>query len=374
MVYLDYAANTPVSREVMDCFLKTSMNYVGNPNARHQAGRDAERVIRQATEEILRYLGCTDMEVIYTSGASEANNLAIKGAARTYRENGKHIISTFLEHSSVSGALTWLQTMGYEIDLVHLNKDGTVDLEHFRELLRPDTVLVSIGAVDGELGVRQPIEEIAKMLEKYPDCNFHVDATQIVGKTEIRFDGVDLITFAPHKFYGLGGMGILLRRQDVVLEPLIHGGRSTSIYRSGTPVTAWATATAEALKQNYEAMEERYQRVEHVNQQIRQIVSRYPLVHINSTEKSLPHFLNLSIPGRKAEEVQEAFSNREIYLSTKAACSVPNTPSRAVMTVTGDRKIARASFRISISHLTSDEEIKEFTKAFDEIYNELASR
>jgi cysteine desulfurase len=374
MIYLDYAANTPVDPAVMEIYCSTSMEFYGNPNANHEAGRKALYRIQSATDQIAELLHCQGMEVIYTSGASEANNLAIKGIARAYRENGRHIISTCLEHSSVSGALTWLQSMGYEIDLVNITKDGSVDLEHLRELLRADTILVSMGYVDSELGVRQPIEEIREILREYPNCYFHLDATQAVGKIEIEMPAADLITFAPHKFYGLSGMGILLRKDNVVLEPLIHGGRSTSIYRSGTPVTAQAAATAEALRLSLSSMKENYAITEERNSRILKVLEKYPLVHINSTEKSLPHFINLSVKGIKAEMFQEAFDELGVYVSTKSACSVPNTPSRAVYAVTGDKKIARGSWRISISHLVSQSEIEEFLEAFHKCYGFLTGK
>lgn len=373
MIYLDYAANTPVNPLVIDAFSDAAMKYFGNPNANHEVGAQAKKAMEEWTEEISNILGCKDMEIIYTSGASEANNLAIKGVARTYRENGKHIISTYLEHSSVSGALTWLQSMGYEIDLVNINKDGMVDLEHLRELLRKDTILVSIGCVDGELGVCQPIKEIGKMVKENPDCYFHVDATQGIGKIPIAMDTIDLLTFAPHKFYGLNGMGILLRKNNVVLEPLIHGGRSTSLYRSGTPVAAWAAATAEALKLCYDNLEVNLESVKQKKDMLLEKLTKYPLVHINSTEKSLPHFLNISVKGVKAEKFQELLNRYEVYVSTKSACSVPLTPSRPVFAVTGDRNLAKCSWRISLSHLTTEEEMITFLEIFDQCYKELTS-
>lgn len=182
MIYLDYAADTPINHKVLDSFSNISKNYYGNPNSKHSLGKQAKQVIEDSTEEIKKLLKCSHMEVIYTSGASEANNLAIKGVARTTRGNGKHIISTCLEHSSTSGALTWLQSLSYEIDLVTIKKDGTVDLDHLKELLRNDTILVSIGYVDSELGICQPVDKIGKILLDYPNCHFHVDATQAIGK------------------------------------------------------------------------------------------------------------------------------------------------------------------------------------------------
>lgn len=371
MVYLDYAANTPVDSEVIEIFCKNSMEFFGNPNANHQAGKEARESMDAATDEIKNILGTEGMEIIYTSGASEANNLAIKGVAKIYRENGKHIISTCLEHSSVSGALSWLQNMGYEIDLVDIRQDGTIDLTHLKELLRSDTILVSLCCADSELGVRQPFEEVREMLREYPNCHLHLDATQVIGKIRIdwKVADPDLVTFAPHKFNGLNGMGVLLRKEDTILEPLIHGGRSSSIYRSGTPVPAQAASIAAALRISYGNLEENYSRVENLNKKIKSELQSYKAVHINSTERSLPHFLNISVIGIKAEEFQKELDRHEIYVSAKSACSVPNTPSRAVYAVTKDKKTARCSWRISLSHLVTDKEVEEFLEVFRNCYD-----
>lgn len=373
MVYLDYAANTPVDTEVMDVFCRNSMEFYGNTNANHTAGKTAREEMEKSTSKILEILDAQGMEVIYTSGASEANNLAVKGIARAYREDGRHIISTCLEHSSVSGSLSWLQTMGYEIDLVDIRSDGTIDLDHLKELLRKDTILVSIGYVDAELGVRQPVEEIGKILTNYSDCHLHLDATQAVGKIKLNVNaiGIDLVTFAPHKFYGLNGMGILLRNENVVLEPLIHGGRSNTIYRSGTPVPAQAASIAAALEKCYGNLEYNFKKVETINMKIKNVLKEYPLVNINSTDKSLPHFLNLSVKGIKAEDFQQELNKYEIYVSTKSACSMPNTPSRAVSAITHDKKIARCSWRISLSHLLTESDVDEFLESFKLCYEDM---
>ncbi len=177
MIYLDYSTNTPVDPAVLDAFCRTEQTYIGNPNSAHPAGRAAQAEMARATEGIAALLGVSPEEIIYTSGASESNNLALKGIAQASRHVGRHILSTALEHSSVGGALSALQQQGCEVDLVDIGRDGTVDLEHLRELLRRDTVLVSVCAVDSELGTVQPIREIAAVLKDYPNCRFHVDAT-----------------------------------------------------------------------------------------------------------------------------------------------------------------------------------------------------
>ena len=218
MLYLDYSANTPVDEEVLRCFCEAERRYPGNANAHHQAGTAAKAAINEATRSIARCLGAPPAGIIYTSGASEANNLAVKGLAALGGAAGRHILSTPLEHSSVSGTLTALQEQGYEIDLLDIRRDGTVDLDHLKELLRPDTIAVAVTLVDSELGVVQPVEEIAAILKNYPNCHLHVDATQAVGKIPVSFEGVDTMSLTAHKFYGLNGIGLLLKRRNLALE------------------------------------------------------------------------------------------------------------------------------------------------------------
>ena len=377
-IYLDYAANTPVDREVLNKFNEATIKYYGNPNSTHSLGKASKEQINIATGNIIRnfkdkYNIDDNMELIYTSGSSEANNLAIKGIARAYRENGKHIITTFLEHSSVSSPLTRLKEQGYEIDLVNINENGMVDIEHLKELLRKDTILVSISSVDSEIGTVQPIEEISKITKKYPNCFFHVDCTQSIGKININLDGVDLISFAPHKFYGLNGFGGLLKRKEIVLEPLIHGGASSSIYRSGTPVTGQIVAMDKAVELAIKNQDERYNYVENLNNEIRQKLIQYGNVQINTTEKDNPYILNISVKGVKATTFKQELEEYGVCVSIKSACSVVISPSRSVMAITHDRKRALSSWRISLSHLVTTEEIKEFIRIFDICYKKLCS-
>lgn len=371
MIYLDYAANTPVDPEVMSCFQNINNMYFANPNSVHRMGRASKELLDQITEKIVAHIGVKASELIYTSGASEANNLAIKGIAQAYRHNGKHIISTCLEHSSVSGALTYLQSLGYEIDLVNITEDGLVDLEHLKELLRKDTILVSVCYVDSELGIRQPITEIGRILSEYPNCMFHCDATQAIGKLPVSFEYMDCMTFAPHKFYGLNSCGILVKREKVILTPLVHGGISTTIYRSGTPDLAMAASIEKALELALKNLDERYHIVEELNQKLRSGFEKYKLVRINSTRYSYPYILNLSVSGVKATQFQDALEKEEVCVSTKSACSVINTPSRPVLAITKDKKNAMSSWRISLSHLTTEEDIVQFFQAFDRCYNAL---
>lgn len=372
MIYLDYAANTPVEREVMDCFVEENYRFYANPNSAHRMGRDAKERFDEVTKQIATLLGVKETEILYTSGASEANNLAVKGLVQTYKDNGKHIISTCLEHPSVSGALTYLQSIGYEIDLVDIKPDGQVDLEHLVELLRPDTVLVTIVTVDSELGARQPIEEIGEILKGYPNCYFHTDATQAIGKQLVSLEQVDCVTFTAHKFFGLNGVGILIKKEHVILNPQIHGGTSTSIYRSGTPALGLAASMAKALEISLLHQNERSLYVKQLKDELTKYLLQHKKVRINSTVHSVPHIINISVQGVKGTQFQEALEEEGICVSVKSACSVPGSPSRAVYAVSKDKKNAMCSWRISLSHLTTHEELEKFKIAFDKCYTKLA--
>ena len=373
MIYLDYSANTPVDARVLEQFCAVERRCIGNANSHHQAGSAAKAEIDAATIKIASLLGVQPAEIIYTSGASEANNFALKGLARLSRHVGRHIISTPLEHSSVSGTLTALQEQGYEIDLLDVKQDGTVDLEHLKDLLRPDTICVAVTLVDSELGVVQPVQEIAAILKAYPHCHLHVDATQAVGKIPVSFEGVDTMSLTAHKFYGLNGIGLLIKRRNLALEPLIHGGESTTIYRSGTPTVALASSLACALDFAVTDLPGRVGHVAKLNAELRAALSTYPMVRINSPEHAIPHVLNLSVRNVKGTVFQRELDAKGVCVSVKSACSSDGLPSRAVFAVSRDRRNALSSWRISLSHLTTEDEIKAFLQAFDVCYRELTA-
>ncbi len=373
MIYLDYSANTPVDARVLEQFCAVERRCIGNANSHHQAGSAAKAEIDAATIKIASLLGVQPAEIIYTSGASEANNFALKGLARLSRHTGRHIISTPLEHSSVSGTLTALQEQGYEIDLLDVKQDGTVDLEHLKDLLRPDTICVSVTLVDSELGVVQPVQEIAAILKAYPHCHLHVDATQAVGKIPVSFEGVDTMSLTAHKFYGLNGIGMLVKRRNLALEPLIHGGESTTIYRSGTPTVALASSLACALDLAVTDLPGRVDHVAKLNAELRAALSTYSLVRINSPEHAIPHVLNLSVQNVKGTVFQRELDAKGVCVSVKSACSSDGLPSRAVFAVSRDRRNALSSWRISLSHLTTEDEITAFLQAFDVCYRELTA-
>ena len=377
-IYLDYAANTPVDKEVLEAFNNATLKYYANPNSTHFLGKNVKEKIEKTTENILRMLVENthlneNSEIIYTSGSSESNNLAIKGIASAYKENGKHIITSFLEHSSVSSPLTFLKEQGYEIDVVNIKEDGTIDLEQLKSLIRQDTILVSLCYVDSEVGTIQPIAEIAKIIKDYPNCVLHVDATQAIGKINVNFKDVDLISFAPHKFYGLNGFGVLVKRKGLVLEPLINGGASTTIYRSGTPVVGQIVALEKALELAFNNYESRKEHVKTLNLKTRDGLLKYNNVCVNTPNQENVYILNISVEGIKAIDFKNKLDEYGVCVSIKSACTVTITPSRIVLAMTHNRKRALASWRISLSHLLSEDEIDSFLRIFEKCYKELAN-
>ncbi len=366
MIYLDYAANTPADEAVLRRFCQTESTFSGNPNSTHRAGRMAREELARVTDAIAGLLGVRPPEIIYTSGASESNNLAVKGLARAAK--GRHILSTPLEHSSVSGSLEALKGQGYQVELVGVRPDGTLDLEELKKMLRPDTALVAVTAVDSELGAVQPIREISEILRDYPDCRLHIDATQAIGKIPVSFEGADTMSLTAHKLYGLNGVGILVKRRFVPMEPLIHGGLSTTAFRSGTPALALAASMETALRLALEEQEGRNQLVRAHSAYLRRELGRYPRVRFNSPEDAVPHILNLSVRDVKGTVFQRKLDEQGVCVSVKSACAEAGAPSRAVMAVTGDRRNALSSWRVSLSHLTTRQELDGFLAAFDRCY------
>lgn len=371
MTYLDYSATTPVNKEVLDSFNKICLEYIGNPNSLHKLGIQANEMINKATKQIAELLHVKSNEIIYTSGSSESNNLAIKGIASKYKNRGQHIITTPFEHSSINGPLNYLTDNGFEVDIVKLDENGLVDLEDLKTLIKDTTILVSINSVNSEIGLRQPIEQIGEILKKYPKTFFHVDMTQSVGKIDIPLDDIDLMSFSAHKIYGLKGIGCLIKKEKINLEPLIHGGKSTTIYRSGTPAVGLICSISKALRLALENLDEKYNHVKKLNEYLKENLKKYKDVYINSNDYSIPFMLNISILGMKPETLLHALEEDDIYISTQSACSSNTTISKAVLKLTKDEKRAESSVRISISNLTTKQEIDTFLKSFDKIYNNL---
>ena len=371
MIYLDYSASTPVNKDVLDSFVKASLEFPGNSNSLHTLGVRCNKLIESATKQIADIFKIKETEIIYTSGSSESNNLAIKGVCMKYKKRGKHIITTHYEHSSIYGPLSYLQSEGFEVDFVDSDEFGLVDLKHLESLMREDTILVSINAINSEIGILQPIEEIGKIVKKNPKCFYHVDLTQAVSKVDINLENVDLASFSAHKFFGIKGIGGLIKKEKIVIEPLIHGGKSTTIFRSGTPAHPLIVSLAKALRLACDDMENKYNKVLELNNYLKEKLNKYDNVYINSNDKCIPYILNISIINIKPETFLHALEKYEVYISTQTACSSSNSLSKSVLDLTKDEARAKSSLRISLSYLTTKDELDKFIEIFDKCIKEL---
>ncbi len=372
MIYLDYTAHMPPCRQALDAFMAAETQCMGNANARHRAGAAANRWMEEALRHAADLLKIRPQEAIFTSGASESNNTAIQGIVYAGRHFGRHIITSPLEHPSVSGCLTALQEKGYEIDVLPLGAGGQIDLEALGRLLRPDTVLVTLCAVDSELGTVQPVEQAADLIKAFPHCRLHVDATQAIGKMPVSFSCAHTASLSAHKFGGITGSGLLYKNSETEMEPLIHGGVSTSLYRSGSPAVGLAASLAAALEDAVASLDDRRQRVRALNRYLRaELLKRNMRIH--SPLEAIPHILNVGVDGIKGHVMRDRLNEHGVCVSVKSACSVENTPSRAVYAVTGNRRQALESWRISLSHRTTMEELKAFLEILDFIMKDGAA-
>ena len=370
MIYLDNSATTMVDDRVLETFNKVCKNYPGNSNSLHSLGIKSKELEEYATEKISNLLGVKPSEIIYTSGASESNNTVLKGVASKYKNRGNHIITTPLEHSSILETCKYLENKGFIIDYVKIKDNGLIDIEDLERLLTDNTILVSVAYVDSELGIRQDIDTISKIVKKHPKCYFHVDATQAIGKIKVDPTSIDFISMSAHKIFGLKGIGLLIKKDNIVIDNLIHGGKSTTIYRSGTPALPLICSLMKALDLVIPNIDKNYEYVSTLSRKIKDNLKKYDNIHINSTENSIPYIINFSVIGVKPETFIHTMEEEDIYLSTKSACSTSDV-SLSVDSIYHNREISMSSIRISLSYKNTEEEIDKFIKAFDKIYNKL---
>lgn len=370
MIYLDNSATTMVDDRVLETFNKVCKNYPGNSNSLHSLGIKSKELEDYATEKISNLLGVKPSEIIYTSGASESNNTVLKGVASKYKNRGNHIITTYLEHSSVLESCKYLENKGFIIDYVKIKDNGLIDIDDLERLLTDNTILVSVAYVDSELGIRQDIDTISKIVKKHPKCYFHVDATQAIGKIKVDPTSIDFISMSAHKIFGLKGIGLLIKKDNIVIDNLIHGGKSTTIYRSGTPALPLICSLMKALELVIPNIDKNYEYVSSLSNKIKDNLKKYDNIHINSTENSIPYIINFSVIGVKPETFIHTMEEEDIYLSTKSACSTSDV-SLSVDSIYHNREISMSSIRISLSYKNTEEEIDNFIKAFDKIYNKL---
>lgn len=371
MVYLDYSATTPVNDEVLDTFIKVNKNYLGNPNSLHKLGVESKKLMDEATNQIADLFEVSKEEIIYTSGGSEANNLAIKGVAFKYIYRHKHIITTKMEHSSILETVKHMESQGFKVSYINILENGLIDLDHLETLLKDSPMLVSISFVNSEVGIKQDIEKIGKLIKEISKTTlFHVDGTGAVGKIKINLNDIDLFSCSAHKFYGLKGLGLLIKKQNISLEPLIHGGKSTTIYRAGTPALGLIVAMSKALRLALLKLNDKYEYVTSLNKYLIKELTKITALTINSNKHCIPHIINISVPLIKSETIIHALEQRDIFISTKTACSKEDI-SLSLEAMHKSQSIAKTSLRISLSYLTTKEELEIFIKNFKEVIDTL---
>lgn len=372
MIYLDYSATTPIGFEVLDTYNKTSKDFFGNPNSLHELGVKSKSLMNSATKQIAEILNINESEITYTGGVTMANNMALMGVAMHYHKRGKHIIVSKLEHPSIYAICDHLESIGFEISYVNNDEEGLIDFEDLKNLMREDTILVSICAVNSELGIRQPLKMIRQIIKKEnPNTIFHSDMTQAVGKVSVSMHDVDLATFTAHKIYGPKGIGVLYKNNNIPISPILFGSGKTNMLNPGTPAVPLIVALSKAIRLATSDIEKRERFIERLNLKIVDALKKYNGVMINKTKYSIPHILNISLRNIKAETFLHALEEFEVYVSSNTACSSA-TLSSSVMAVYNDKVRASSTLRISLSHLTTTDEVNKFISYFDQIYRKLS--
>lgn len=373
MIYLDYSATTPVSYDVLESYNKATRDYMGNANSIHALGVKSKVLLNSATKQLCELFDINEEELVYTSGATESNNMALKGVALSYKNRGNHIIVSKLEHPSIYAVCNFLELQGYEISYVNNDRDGLIDFEDLKRKIRPTTILVSICAVNSEVGIRQPLKTIRQIIKKEnPNTIFHSDMTQAIGKITVNMKDVDMASMSGHKIFGPKGIGFLYKNSKVNITPLIHGSGKFNDLRSGTPPLPLVVALSKACRIALTDLERREASVKRLNDRLVEELSNIDGIIINSTKYSIPHVLNISLSNVRPETFIHALEEDEIYVSTNTACSSGEL-STSVMAIYNDRARATSTIRISLSYVTTNEEINKFIKIFKLRY-ELLSR
>ena len=373
MIYLDYSATTPVDLEVFDTLSKVTKNFVGNANSIHSLGQKSSELLESATKQIADIFGVNPSEIVYTSGATEANNMALIGAALANHKKGKHIIVSKLEHPSIYAICDYLKTMGFEISYVNNDKEGLIDFDDLKEKVREDTILVSICAVNSEIGVRQPLKMIRQIIKKENmGTVFHSDMTQAIGKVSVNMHDVDLASMSGHKIFGPKGIGFLYKSSMVKITPLIYGSGKSNDLKPGTPPLPLIAALSKAIRLANDGLEKKERFISLLNDKITSNLSKYPNIIINKTKYSIPQILNISVMDVMPEVMVHALDKHEIYVSTNTACSSGDI-SNSVIAIYNDVNRAKHTLRISLSYVTTTEEVNKFLEIFKEEYEKLSN-
>lgn len=374
MIYFDNSATTQISPEVLATYDTVSKKIWGNPSSLHNFGEEAWNLLEQARQQIAKLVGVKPSEIIFTSGGSEGDNWVIKGTAMAKRRFGKHIITTSVEHAAVRNSMAQLEELGFDVTYLPVDKEGRINPADVKAALRPDTILVSIMAVNNEIGTIQPIKEVGEILKDYPNVHYMVDAVQAIGKgiDDIVFsDRVDFATFSGHKFHAPRGTGFVYVKSGRKLEPLVAGGGQERTMRSGTENTPGDVAMARAIRLVKENEATTVKTEQAIKEKIFDHLQQFDHVKIFSGrhEGFAPHVLCFAIVGVRGETIVHAFEEKGIYISTTSACSSKKhaeAGTLAAMKVPENE--ATSAVRISLGDQNTLEEADEFNRVFDELY------
>ncbi|HFI0255498.1 TPA: cysteine desulfurase family protein [Streptococcus suis] len=373
MIYFDNAATTQVYPDVLKTYTEVATKIWGNPSSLHNLGSQATRILEASRKQIADLLGKEDKEIFFTSGGTEGDNWVIKGVAFEKAHLGKHIIVSAIEHPAVKESALWLKTQGFEVDLAPANAQGFVDVSALESLIRPDTTLISVMAVNNEIGAIQPILEISQLLADKPTISFHVDAVQAIGKvpTEAYLtDRVDFASFSGHKFHSVRGVGFVYVKAGKKIAPLLTGGGQESDKRSTTENVAGIAATAKALRLTMDKAKESQKRLSAMKQILANELSKYRDVTVFSgMDGFVPSILTFGIKNIRGEVIVHAFEDHQIYISTTSACSSKaGKPAGTLIAMGVPQKLVQTAVRISLDDDNDMGQIEQFLTIFKQIY------
>ena len=375
MIYFDNSATTKPYPEALATYTEVATRIWGNPSSLHNLGSQATRILEASRKQIAELIGKKAEEIYFTSGGTEGDNWILKGVAFEKAPYGKHIIVSDIEHPAIKESAAWLKTQGFEVDYAPVDARGFVKVEALANLLRPDTTLVSVMAVNNEIGSIQPIHDIAALLEDRPTVSFHVDAVQALAKVAAEVylpERVDFATFSSHKFHGLRGVGFVYIKEGKKITPLLTGGGQEKEMRSTTENVAGIAATAKALRLAMENQEAFASKTQQMKEVIRKELANYPDVTIFSGEDHFaPHILTFGIKGVRGEVVVHAFEEFDIYISTTSACSSKaGKPAGTLIAMGVDKSIAQTAVRLSLDLENDMSQVEQFLTKFKLIYEQ----
>ena len=373
VIYLDNAATTKVDPEVLNSYNQITLKYFANPSSIHSLGQESSRLLDKSREQILNVLKLTHHDVIFTSGATEANNLAIKGYCFANRSRGKHIITSATEHPSVLNTVLEMQDFGFEVTVLPVNKEGQIEVNSLKAAIREDTILVSLMMVNNEVGAINPIKEVGEYLKKFPKIAFHVDMVQAIGKLPLDFNNIDMFSIAGHKIHGLLGSGLLIKEKKIILKAINQGGGQENNLRSGTNTLALSASLAKALRLAIEGGANNFKKVKVLSERLLgYLKDNKDKYLINSYNEDNPYIVNFSLLHHKASVVVEALSNRGIMVSSLSACHAKNEDySKVVYAMYQDLNLAHNTIRISFDKDNTLEEVEALIKNLEEILKEI---